>query len=235
MLPSAQHLRTRWREGQLPRSAAAAALSTARVRWATPPPTATTPRPTAPTLPTTPTIPTARTAARTRSALPLAPRPHLDASGLRPARPLPSRAIAHRGFIALPTGGKEQPHWLAIGGGGGGSNGRGRGSSRRWKNRRSHCASTSTTGGGDDYGRATDGAPSGSGGGGGPSEIRPRDAFLEAHLPWGKRRRMSGNLRWKMSGGGRVPRQAFCFLRDFCVVCFFLSAGRQSFFLRVSV
>ena len=35
---------------------------------------------------------------------------------------------------------------------------------------------------------------------------QPREGFLEAHLPWGKRRRMSGNLRWKISGGGRSAR-----------------------------
>lgn len=34
----------------------------------------------------------------------------------------------------------------------------------------------------------------------------PRSAFLEAYLPWGKRRRMSGNLRWKNSGSGRSAR-----------------------------
>ncbi|CAB1097076.1 unnamed protein product [Ectocarpus sp. CCAP 1310/34] len=35
----------------------------------------------------------------------------------------------------------------------------------------------------------------------------PQGPFLEAHLPWGKRRRMSGNLRLKISGGGRVARR----------------------------
>lgn len=44
----------------------------------------------------------------------------------------------------------------------------------------------------------------------------PRGAFLEAHLPWGKRRRMSGKLRWKVSGGSRMPRRVFfCFLRGY--------------------
>ncbi|CAM9247820.1 unnamed protein product [Ectocarpus sp. 8 AP-2014] len=38
----------------------------------------------------------------------------------------------------------------------------------------------------------------------------PQGPFLEAHLPWGKRRRMSGNLRLKISGGGRVARRVFC-------------------------
>ncbi|CAM9820259.1 unnamed protein product, partial [Ectocarpus fasciculatus] len=62
--------------------------------------------------------------------------------------------------------------------------------------------------------------PPGAGGDGGGSggvtmpqarPTPPQGPFLEAHLPWGKRRRMSGNLRLKISGGGRVARRVvFC-------------------------
>eukprot|EP00904_Undaria_pinnatifida_P005509 jgi/Undpi1/2088/HiC_scaffold_12.g05474.m1 len=104
MLPSAQHLRSKCREGQLKlqRSVAAATLSTSRARWTIPTTTLTSTTaaalPAAPTKPTAPTIPIARTA-RTRSVPTLGPRPHLDANGLRPARPLPARAraVAHGG------------------------------------------------------------------------------------------------------------------------------------------
>ncbi|CAM9776100.1 unnamed protein product, partial [Pylaiella littoralis] len=61
-------------------------------------------------------------------------------------------------------------------------------------------------------------AGGGGGGGGGGGEglgagcagsmpLPTRGAFLEANLPWGKRRRISGNLRWKM---GQRTRKVFC-------------------------
>ncbi|CAN0241677.1 unnamed protein product, partial [Scytosiphon promiscuus] len=43
-----------------------------------------------------------------------------------------------------------------------------------------------------------------------PARLAQGCSFFEAHLPWGKRRRISGNLRWKISGGGRLARQVFC-------------------------
>lgn len=60
------------------------------------------------------------------------------------------------------------------------------------------------------YSMHVSGGLSGGGSGGGRAAGArmgcPRSAFLEAYLPWGKRRRMAGNLRWKNSGSGRSAR-----------------------------
>lgn len=59
----------------------------------------------------------------------------------------------------------------------------------------------------------------GGGGGGGvrfppmpPRNPHPPGSFFEAFLPWGKRRRISGNLKWKMGQRTRRVKDGYPYI-----------------------